>query len=107
VPQPAKPDIFADRVWRVFPLAATFKGEMMCEVTAEQKAQLDALLSSDRGPLTDSVASLLAGEEGDKARRLVLCSLSRRLEAGYSIRAAVVLALGDAMRHVRGDYDDA
>jgi hypothetical protein len=78
----------------------------MCELTADQQGQLDRLLASDPG-LAEGVRPLLDGEFGIEARELLLCHLSRRLAAGRSMRAALVLALADAMRFARGEQDDA
>jgi hypothetical protein len=78
----------------------------MCELTADQPGQLDRLLASDSG-LARGVRPLLDGEFGIEARELLLCHLSQRLAAGSSIRAALVLALADAMRSARGEQDDA
>jgi len=78
----------------------------MCELNADQQAQLDELLASDPG-LASGLRPLLDGEFGLEARDLPLRSLSRRLAAGSSMRAALVLALADAMRIARGEHDDA
>lgn len=78
----------------------------MCELNAEQQAQLDQLLASDPG-LARGLHPLLAGEFGLEARDLLLRSLSRRLAAGTAMRTALVLALADAMRIARGEHDDA
>jgi hypothetical protein len=76
------------------------------ELPADQQRQLDELLASDPG-LAMGLRPLLDGEDGPDARALVLHHLSRRLDAGTPIRAALVLALADAMRFARDDYDDA
>jgi hypothetical protein len=78
----------------------------MCELNAEQQAQLDQLLASDPG-LARGLRPLLAGEFGLEARDLLLRSLSRRLATGTAMRTALVLALADAMRIARGEHDDA
>ena len=78
----------------------------MRELTADQQGQLDRLLGSDPG-LAGGVRPLLDGEFGIEARDLLLCHLSQRLADGSSMRAALVLALADAMRFARGEQDDA
>jgi hypothetical protein len=78
----------------------------MCQLNAEQQAQLDELLASDPS-LASGLRPLLDGEFGLEARDLLLRSLSQRLAAGTSMRPALVLALADAMRTARGEHDDA
>jgi hypothetical protein len=78
----------------------------MCELRADQQRQLDELLASDPR-LASGGRPLLDGEFGFEARALFLNHLSQRLAAGRSTRAALVLALGDAMRSARGENDDA
>jgi hypothetical protein len=79
---------------------------LVCDLTADQQGQLDRLLASDPG-LATGVRPLLDGEFGLQARELLLCHLPERLAAGSSIRAALVLALADAIRSARGERDDA
>jgi hypothetical protein len=78
----------------------------MCELTAEQQSQLDELLAIDPA-VASGLHPLLHSDYGVRARELALCCLSRRLASGSPMRPAVLLALADAMRSARGDYDDA
>jgi hypothetical protein len=79
---------------------------MMCELTAEQQRQLEARMAADPG-LAQGLAPLLAGRFGADARDLVLCCLSRRLAAGWSIDVAPLLALTDATQIAARQYEGA
>ncbi len=79
---------------------------MMCELTAEQQRQLEARMAADPG-LAQGLAPLLAGRFGADARDLVLCCLSRRLAAGWSIDVAQLLALTDATQIAARQYEGA
>jgi hypothetical protein len=78
----------------------------MCELNAEQQAQLDQPLDSAPG-LASGLRPLLAGEFGLEARDLLLRFLSVQAAPGTSMRAAFVPALADAIRIAPGEHDDA
>ena len=72
-----------------------------CALTREQQGRLHELLASDPG-LAGGLRPLLAGDFGADARDLFLACLSRRLVAVSRMRAALLLALADAMRCASG-----
>jgi hypothetical protein len=103
--QRAKPAIVCCR-WRVWRSRATFQGKN--DVRADRRAAAPAGGADGRRPRAgQGLAPLLAGRFGADARDLVLCCLSRRLAAGWSIDVAPLLALTDATQIAARQYEGA
>ncbi len=76
----------------------------MSNLSAQDAAAVEAALESDPERAA-ALGPLLAGEYGIPARDLVLCALAERLGRGFSLRAALIPALAQALHIARAGAD--